>query len=375
MPKINVIDITEWKFFDRTEGSEDISVIRKLMSLQVLPTEGYCPKQVTRNRVCGNQLRLRTHNGTLEWYCNALNQRTPRNRPVKCGFSKRMTSKSFFQNGKIPMASRCIILLNFLGNVNVQATAEQLKTSSTTVSLWYVYALKIVHAIITSRPVVKIGGPEHEVQLDESKFLGRRKYNRGRGLPASFGWVFGGVCSQTKFGFYQVVERRDAATLLPIIEENVEKESEVTTDHWRAYNAIGTLGYTHKKVNHSQNFVDPVTGAHTQNIESMWRAIKAFVKPRYRNMKFLQQSLSKYMFIKECKLLGEDPFIKFLNESKAFFDQQGFDDTTIEEVAFLEEIENIEENDLFQENQNDDDADTPSRPRSDVGPRRRRRIF
>lgn len=375
MPNINILDVVEWKFFDENAESEDISVIRKLMELEVFPTTGYCPKQITRNRVCGNQLNLRTHNGTLEWYCNAFNQRTPRNRAVKCGFTKRMTSESFFQNGKIPMSSRCIILINFLGNVKVHTTAEQLKISATTVSSWYVYALKIVHAIITSRPIVKIGGPEQEVQIDESKFLGKRKYNRGRGgnFPATYGWVFGGICSQTKFGFYQVVDRRDANTLLPIIEENIEKESEVISDHWGAYNAVGTMGYTHKRVNHSQNFVDPTTGAHTQNIESMWRAIKAFVKPRYRNTKFLQQSLSKYMFVKECMILNEDPFLTFLEESKAFFNQNGFDDATIEEIAYLQELENIHENDLFLDDNNN--QDTPSRPRSEIGPRRRRRIF
>ena len=46
------------------------------------------------------------------------------------------------------------------------------------------------------------------------------------------------------------------------------------SDMWRAYGGIAAMGYQHLTVNHQMNFVDPQTGAHTQNIERSWKAAK-----------------------------------------------------------------------------------------------------
>lgn len=73
----------------------------------------------------------------------------------------------------------------------------------------------------------------------------------------------------------QTVEKRDAATLLPIIEKVVRPGSIVYSDEWRGYRQIQPkLGLQHETVNHSVNFVDPGTGVHTQSIESYWTKTK-----------------------------------------------------------------------------------------------------
>ena len=41
-----------------------------------------------------------------------------------------------------------------------------------------------------------------------------------------------------------------------------------------AYNTLGMLGYQHLTVNHTYNFVDPITGAYTNHIESVWQKAK-----------------------------------------------------------------------------------------------------
>ena len=45
-------------------------------------------------------------------------------------------------------------------------------------------------------------------------------------------------------------------------------------DLWAAYNTLGTLRYQYLTVNHTYNFVDPITGTCTNHIESVWQKAK-----------------------------------------------------------------------------------------------------
>ena len=74
------------------------------------------------------------------------------------------------------------------------------------------------------------------------------------------------------------VEDRSSATLLPLRVANIEPGSIRMSDEWRSYRQIVNLPqqYSHLTVNHSYNFVDPQTGAHTQGVESMWRSCKCW---------------------------------------------------------------------------------------------------
>ena len=86
---------------------------------------------------------------------------------------------------------------------------------------------------------------------------------------------------QPALGYMEVVPQCDAATLLPIIQVHVANRTTIHSDQWAAYRQVASLPSvsTHATVNHSVTFVDPVSGTHTQNIESYWE------KAKLKNMK------------------------------------------------------------------------------------------
>ena len=171
--------------------------------------------------------------------------------------------------------------------------------------------------ILAENILYHISGPGHEVQIDESKF-GKRKYNKGR--PVDGKWVFGGIDTSTKETFFVPVDDRSAATLIPIIKENILPGTTVISDCWRAYNTVGSEGYQHLTVNHSLHFVDP-DGVHTNTIESQWRVLKRNVLPRNGTRhELLDQYFSVYCcfnrYIKHCET---DPFLEFLDLIKRVY--------------------------------------------------------
>ena len=110
------------------------------------------------------------------------------------------------------------------------------------------------------------------------------QFNRGR-RAARDTWVFGIVTTEytPARGYFEVVDTRDVATLHPIISRCVRPGTEVHSDDWASYRNLDrhiNNVATHGTVVHRRNFVDPVTGVHTQEIEACWNNLKLGQKTR-----------------------------------------------------------------------------------------------
>ena len=123
----------------------------------------------------------------------------------------------------------------------------------------------------------KIGRERKIVQIDESKFW-KGKYHRGHHVEGQ--WVLGGV-EQDKRKFFMVsVDKRDEATLLPLIKRWIEpsRNSLIIFNCWKAYCNLKKHGYTYRTVNQSQEFVNE-EGDSTNNIKGHWRQAKVKLSP------------------------------------------------------------------------------------------------
>jgi transposase-like protein len=180
--------------------------------------------------------------------------------------------------------------------------------SSHTIADWGMFCREAVLVFLEGNSV-KVGGLNKIVEIDESKF-GRRKYHRGH--PVKGQWMFCGVERESGRTFLVAVPDRTADTLVPIIRDWIEPGTTVINDCWGAYRELPNQGYTHRTVNHSINFVDPNTGAHSNTIGSTWHHVKVFLGQYNRAVNY-PLHFAHYMFMARCRAEGIPPFLQFLH--------------------------------------------------------------
>lgn len=278
--------------------------ILQLQLWGAIPTEVACikcSKPMTLKKTDRNSLM------NFKWYCGKKDGTVGK----RCYYSSSLSGGTFFSGGNKPMQTILEFINLWVDNISYKVIRKQIGgvgPSDKFFALWGQKCRTVIfnHMVTHGEP---IGGLGVTVEIDESKF-GKRKYNKGRAVEGQ--WVFGGVDRSTGEVFAVPVDKRDAATLIPIIQRWIKPGTTIISDCWRAYNSLTELGYIHLTVNHSENYVDPITGAHTNRIESTWRAIKSDYKSSGRRKKYFASYMAVYMFRKHCKLRNIDPFTEFL---------------------------------------------------------------
>ncbi|XP_039277164.1 uncharacterized protein LOC120355641 [Nilaparvata lugens] len=305
--KVNLVNIKKW-------SDEGKLLIDKCMEWGIL-------KRVIVCSACGRdecKMTLRKCNSETDgykWYCNNYRSENKKKRK-RCGYSVNLRRGTFFEKSKLPLWKIIGFIYLWTKNVAAKVIIDELGISNRTVVDWSSFCREVTFDFAVVRKK-KIGGPGRKVQIDESKF-GKRKYNRGRAVEGQ--WVFGGIDELSGEVFMVAVENRSSDTLIPIIKEYIKPGSTIVSDYWKAYDCLKEEGFEHLKVNHKMNFVDPLSGAHTNKIEASWGAAKATLPRFHRKKAFFPGYLSKYVFMKSCKLRKVDCFTEFCKEAGNLYD-------------------------------------------------------
>ena len=89
----------------------------------------------------------------------------------------------------------------------------------------------------------------------------------------------------------KIVPDCSGKSLMPIIEENVDKSATVHTDEFTTYKLLPSKGYKHMKVSHGTG--EYVKGiSHTNSIESFWARLKNSVRGTHVHVS--KKHLDKY---------------------------------------------------------------------------------
>ena len=220
-----------------------------------------------------------------------------------CRKKRSITKETFFGSSKLALGQ--ILMISYFWLINAKHETLQLLSgcSSRTITSWYRYLNDLVAMDLSELPgdEGQIGGDGIIVEIDESKF-GKRRYNRGHRVVGV--WVVGGIDrSEDKNMFAVSVPDRSARTLLEIIRRHVRPGSIIYTDCWKGYRTedLADLGCAHLTVNHSYQWVDPRTGAHTNTIEGMWSALKAHTNKRHRTADWVDPCLMQFIWRRKYK--------------------------------------------------------------------------
>ena len=198
----------------------------------------------------------------------------------RCPQCKRKTSLrsgSFMENSKISLAEFSAILYFHHLDVLQKDIAEILGLSTNTVTDYSNIIREQCSNVLISEDE-KLGGEGVRVQVDESVISGAKRSKNRKARPVQEKWVVGAYDTEKKVGMMRRVNDRSADTLVECIKEWCLPGTIIVTDGWRGYSEVKAMGFDHEVVVHEDHFVDPVTGVHTNAVESWWQRCKRRLK-------------------------------------------------------------------------------------------------
>ena len=192
------------------------------------------------------------------------------------------------RRSRLDSSVRQALLVHFVAGTPARSAAEIVGVNRHTATLFYHKLREVIAKRLECEEPELCG----EVEVDESYFGGARKGKRGRGAAGKVP-VFGLLKRAGKVHAVMIADAR-AATLAGIIRECVRPDSVVFTDAYRSYDVLDVSEFHHRRVNHTEQFVD--AGNHINGIENFWNQAKRHLR-RYNGI----PRTHFHLFLKECE--------------------------------------------------------------------------
>jgi transposase len=228
-----------------------------------------------------------------------------------CGHHVHPTADTIFHKSPTPLSVWFYaIYLMAQTRCGISAKQIQRETGVTYKTAWRMF--KQIRSMLTDEKSGPIGGFNRKVEMDETYYGSKSKGKHGRGTDKTP--VVGMVQRKGQVRAFVAADVK-ADTLRGLIKEHVLPRTTVFTDEFKSYNGIGARGYTHQRINHSENIY--VSGeVHTNTIEGFWSLIKTGIRGVYHSVgrHYLQTYLNEYSFRYNRRFDVQPMFTSFLHQ-------------------------------------------------------------
>lgn len=130
------------------------------------------------------------------------------------------------------------------------------------------------------------------VEIDEAYIGGKKRGRRGKGDYLKNKTTVLGMAQRDGQLRGQVIPNEQRVSVLPVIQQHVEKRATISTDENRIYMVLPSMGYEHGTVNHL--YKQWRDGIHcTNTIEGFWSHLKRGIKSTHASVS--RQHLQKYV--------------------------------------------------------------------------------
>ena len=297
----------------------------ELQTIQFCQSHGLIASSIICEN-CGSNISAPTYEKSRRqwwWRCN----KKPAGKPPCKNFQFSIKKGTFFDNSRLGFYQVLWLVWHFVHNQTHHNTKLHLdlgRKNDKTVVDWFNFCREVCDWWMENKSE-KLGGPGVIVEIDESYMAGRQKNGKGRKLGQNENdenctwlhpWALGALERGTLRCFLQrIYGPRSRENLLPILQQWILPGTTIVSDKWTAYIELDMHLENcaqHYTVNHSTNFVDPITGQHTQGVESLWHHLKYTFPPYSVQPHMLSLYLSKFVWMRHVKEYKLDPFLFFL---------------------------------------------------------------